>query len=73
MPDNGFIESFNGSLRDECLNEHLFCSYRNTRQIIDDWKIDYNLKRPHTSLEGLTPDEFAPPARKAQNQNRASL
>ena len=70
---NGFVESFNGRLRDECLNEHLFGSYRHARQIIEDWRIDYNLKRSHTSLEGLTPDEFATRARKAQNQNRASL
>ncbi len=70
---NGFVESFNGRLRDECLNEHLFRSYRHARQIIEDWRIDYNLNRPHTSLEGLTPDEFATRARKAQNQNRASL
>ena len=49
---NGFVESFNGRLRDECLNEHLFRSYRHARDIIENWRIDYNLNRPHTSLDG---------------------
>lgn len=55
---DGFVESFNGRLRDECLNEHLFRSFWHAREIIEDWKIDYNLHRPHTSLDGLTPNEF---------------
>lgn len=42
---NGLVESFNGRLRDECLNEHLFRSYRHAREIIADWRIDYNLHR----------------------------
>ncbi|PIO44435.1 integrase core domain-containing protein, partial [Phyllobacterium zundukense] len=70
---NGFIESFNGRLRDECLNEHLFTSYRHARQIIEEWRIDYNLNRPHTSLDGMTPYEFATRSQKGQNQNRANL
>jgi hypothetical protein len=41
-PFNGFIESFNGRLRDECLNEHLFNNLSHARQIIEAWKIDYN-------------------------------
>ena len=61
---NGFVESFNGRLRDECVNEHLFRSCRHARQIIEDWRIDYTLKRPDTNLEGITPDEFATRARK---------
>ena len=44
---NGFVESFNGRLRDECLNEHLFRSYRHAREIIEAWRIEYNLHRPH--------------------------
>ena len=40
---NGFVESFNGRLRDECLNEHLFRSYRRAREIIEEWRIDYNV------------------------------
>lgn len=70
---NGFVESFNGRLRDECLNEHLFRSYRHARQIIEEWRIDYNLHRPHTSLDGLTPNEFATRFQMDHNVNRASL
>jgi putative transposase len=70
---NGFVESFNGRLRDECLNEHLFRSYRHAREIIEEWRIDYNLHRPHTSLDGLTPNEFATRSRMDHNVNRASL
>jgi hypothetical protein len=46
-------------LRDECFNEHLFASLAEARRIIQAWRIDYNTKRPHTSLDGLTPTEFA--------------
>jgi putative transposase len=56
---NGFVESFNGRLRDECLNEHLFANLNEARQLIEEWRIDYNTNRPHTSLNGLTPTEFA--------------
>ena len=70
---NGFVESFNGRLRDECLNEHLFRSFRHAREIIEDWRVDYNLHRPHTSLDGLTPNEFATRSKIDHNMNRASL
>ena len=70
---NGFVESFNGRLRDECLNEHLFKSYRHARRIIEDWRHDYNTYRPHTSLNGLTPKEFATRSMVDHNQNRLSL
>lgn len=56
---NGFVESFNGRLRDECLNEHLFTGLKEAGRIIEAWRIDYNTRRPHTSLDGLTPREFA--------------
>ena len=56
---NGFVESFNGRFRDECLNEHLFSTLTAARQIIEAWRIDYNTERPHTSLDGLTPEAFA--------------
>ena len=69
---NGFIESFNGRLRDECLNEHLFASLPEARRIIEAWRIDYNTKRPHSSLDGLTPAEFAARPREGHNQNRLS-
>ena len=48
---NGFMESFNGKLRDECLNEHVFGSLAEARRIIEAWRIDYNEVRPHSSLE----------------------
>ena len=56
---NAFIESFNSRLRDECLNEHLFESLSQARQIIEAWRYDYNNARPHSSLGALTPREFA--------------
>jgi putative transposase len=66
---NGFIESFNGRFRDECLNEHLFTSLPEARRIIEEWRIDYNTRRPHTSLNGLTPTEFAARSNQGHNQN----
>jgi putative transposase len=70
---NGFVESFNGRLRDECLNEHLFANLNEAREIIEAWRIDYNTNRPHTSLNGLTPTEFAARPREGHNRNRLSL
>jgi putative transposase len=70
---NGFVESFNGRLRDECLNEHLFANLNEARQIIEAWRIDYNTNRPHTSLNGLTPTEFEARPKEGQNWNRLSL
>ena len=56
---NGFMESFNGKLRDECLNEHVFSTLGEARRIIETWRLDYNAERPHSSLGYLTPHEFA--------------
>ena len=56
---NGFVESFNGRFRDECLNEHLFGNLPGARRTIEAWRTDYNTQRPHTSLNGLTPEAFA--------------
>jgi putative transposase len=56
---NAFIESFNSRLRDECLNEHVFVSLGEAREIIEAWRHDYNHVRPHSSLGALTPIEFA--------------
>ena len=56
---NGFMESFNGKLRDECLNEHVFGSLTEARRIIEAWRLDYNEVRPHSSLGYRTPEEFA--------------
>lgn len=62
---NGFVESFNGRFRDECLNEHLFRNLVHARSVIDAWRDDYNAVRPHTSLNGMTPQAFAQHASKA--------
>ena len=70
---NGFVESFNGRLRDECLNEHLFTSYNHARKVISAWRQDYNQERPHSSLDGLTPMKFATRSRMDHNMNRANL
>ena len=56
---NAFVESFNGRLRDECLNEHVFRSLSQARRIVEAWRIDYNTVRPHSSLGGLAPSVFA--------------
>jgi len=68
--ENGFIESFNGKLRDECLNTNWFASLAEARAIIEDWRKDYNQTRPHSSLWNLAPEEYlarllAPSARVA--------
>ena len=57
--ENGHIESFNGRLRDECLNVNQFLSLEDACQQIEHWRIDYNAHRPHSSLGNLTPSEFA--------------
>ncbi|WP_408015293.1 IS3 family transposase [Sandaracinobacteroides hominis] len=56
---NAFVESFNGRLRDECLNETLFTSLAHARSILAAWKHDYNTVRPHSKLGGRTPAEIA--------------
>lgn len=57
--DNCFIETFNGSLRDECLNVHWFDSMEEAKERIEAWRIDYNESRPHQGLADRTPMEFA--------------
>ena len=56
---NGFVESLNGCLRDDCLNEHLFWSLPAARTFLEAWRMDYNTCCPDTSLGGLTPNAFA--------------
>ena len=56
---NCFVESFNGRFRDECLNEHWFLSMRHAREVIEDWRKEYNEERPHSSLKDMTPKAFA--------------
>jgi putative transposase len=57
--ENAYIESFNGRFRDECLNTNWFISLKHAREVIEDWRQDYNEVRPHSSLKGATPREYA--------------
>ena len=63
---NGYIESFNGKLRDECLNEHWFLNLRDARGTIGKWRRIYNEERPHSSLGNMTPSEFVGKQEKAE-------
>ena len=56
--DNAFIESFNGSLRDECLNLHWFDDLTDAQKKLQAWRQEYNESRPHRSLNELSPLEF---------------
>ena len=56
---NAYVESFNGRLRDECLNEHWFTSLPHARTVIEAWRREYNEERPKKSLGGLTPTQYA--------------
>jgi putative transposase len=69
--ENGFIESFNGKFRDECLNENWFFDLADARRKIADWKWDYNYVRPHSALGYLTPMEFRQGWLTKQNENAA--
>ena len=57
--DNGLCESFNGRLRDECLNVNEFETLEQAREKIEAWRVDYNERRPHGALGHLTPSEYA--------------
>jgi putative transposase len=56
---NAFVESFNGSFRDACLNQHWFKHLADARHIIDDWRHHYNHVRPHSSLGFRPPSQYA--------------
>lgn len=56
---NAYIESFNGRLRDECLNEHWFVSLAHAKMTIEAWRREYNEERPKKALGGLTPSAYA--------------
>ena len=57
--ENAFAESFNGRLRDECLNINWFMNIKHAKEVIESWRQDYNEVRPHSSLEGRSPKEYA--------------
>jgi transposase InsO family protein len=56
---NAYVESFNGRLRDECLNEHWFINLRHAKSVIEAWRCEYNEARPKRALGGLTPSAYA--------------
>jgi putative transposase len=56
---NAFIESFDGKFRDECLSQHWFVSLEEARSVSEEWRVDYNERRPHSSVQHQTPAEFA--------------
>ncbi len=56
---NAYIESLNGRLRDECLNEHWFTSLAHAQVVIETWRREYNEERPKKGLGGLTPSAYA--------------
>lgn len=58
LVENGYIESFNGKLRDECLNANQFLSIEDARSKIEAWRTDYNLHRPHSGLGNVSPAEW---------------
>jgi putative transposase len=66
---NGYIESFNGKFRDECLNEHWFTSLAQARDLIADWRRDYNQVRPHSSCGRIPPAQFAAKHRAQHTDN----
>ena len=70
---NGYIESFNGKFRDECLNEHWFTSLVQARDVITDWRRDYNEVRPHSSCGRIPPAQFAANHRAKQDDKAVTF
>lgn len=70
---NGFIESFNGKLRDECLNMEVFFNLADARRKVYLWRRDYNHHRPHSALDDRTPAEFAATCRRGKDDGQAAL
>ena len=67
---NAFIESFNGKLRDECLNENVFVTLREVQEIVEAWRIDYNTVRPHSRLGNLPPAVYGATRSSAPEMHR---
>jgi putative transposase len=59
LTDNAYVESFNGTLRAECLDAHWFNSLGHACHVIEAWRSEYNASRPHGALGERTPNEFA--------------
>ena len=71
--DNAFIESFNGRLRQECLNQNWFLSLADARETIENWRQDYNEYRPHSSLGQQTPSEFVADWQQTRTDQKAEF
>jgi putative transposase len=71
--DNAFIESFNGKFRDECLKVHWFLNLKHAQDIIENWRMEYNEVRPHSSLEDKTPHEFVKEHQNMLQEQRLNL
>ena len=71
--DNSYVESFNGKFRNECLNQNYFLSLQEAKEVIEDWRQEYNTVRPHESLDQLTPQEFTDEYHKNSNLNPQEL
>ena len=76
--ENSYVESFNGRLRDECLNVHLFFGMEDARRKLEAWREDYNTVRPHGSLGNMSPVEYLlfcqkGSATQEENQGRTRL
>jgi putative transposase len=69
--ENSYIESFNGRLRDVCLNVEVFLDLADARGKLDQWRSDYNQQRPHSALADRAPDEFASVAMQLSSPKRA--
>ena len=71
--ENGYIESFNGRLRDELLNTELFCTLAEAKEKLEAWRLDYNTQRPHSSLGYRPPAEYAQRAMSKQMKTHTTL
>jgi putative transposase len=71
--ENGYIESFNARLRDECLNVSLFASLNDAKAKLEAWRHDYNQNRPHSSLGNLAPTTFSAAALGQDKHRKISL
>jgi putative transposase len=71
--ENGYIESFNGRLRDECLNVEVFFTLADARRKLHLWRRDYNYRRPHSALADRTPAEFAAQCSRGKDGDETAL
>jgi transposase InsO family protein len=71
--DNAYIESFNGRLRQECLDQHWFETLEEARRTIERWRREYNETRPHSALDNETPEDFKENWQRARRPNEAGF